>query len=183
MKSHKFTVPAALHNKIPAALSDIYSYRYFAELFGLLFGCFMIWYYTGSVYSGYSCIISAVIYPLIAGSYFIFFPKNPYRGMVLGYSKKLNGLDKHDKDARRLVEIYRSSKARAFILKNSVKMVLFFIINVILFLIIHKSVITWIFSTSIFRFADISFGCLLGSFIYIGIAYSVWGLEQWIIGY
>lgn len=178
----RLVISSELRKKAPQALVDIYPYRYLAQLFGLLFGIFMIWYGPISEHNGYAYILSPVIYPWISALYFILFPKNPYCGMVLGYSTKLNGLDETDEDARRLVDIYRSPGARTFIIVNTLIISVLFVVIAMVFAAIHWHSIVWRLSMQSFGFNQIAFGCLLGSFLYIGIGYSVWGLRLWARG-
>jgi len=85
-------------------------------------------------HNGYRYLIGPFVCALIASSFFIFRPFNPYRGPAA----RLGGMEavpESDLEARRLVELFRSDHARQFIWQTSAKM------SSICFLLM--AIITW----------------------------------------
>lgn len=146
---------------------------------GPLVGILLPWLASMNERDGYAYFLCLLIYPWISALYFIILPRNPYRGMVWGYSKKLNGLDRTDQDARRLVDVYRSVAARLFIMSSTLKILAVFFVDAILIAFTHRSSFVWQFSVHSFTVGPIVIAYLVGSFLYVGITYSIWGFRTW----
>lgn len=180
MRKRILDIPPELKSKVPTDLMDFYSWRHIALVCGPAIGVLITWLTSGQQENGFDYFAPLLIYPWISSLYFIIFPKNPYRGMVLGYSTRLNGLDRDDADARRLVRVYASAAARRVILISTLKITAFFFLNGLLIVLFHYSSLSWQLSACSFSLGPIATAYLIGTFLYVGVVHSIWGFEIWI---
>ena len=115
---------------------------------------------------------------MLASSYFVLNPRNPYKKYALFGRNKFYGLDRTDKKAQELVELYRSQNAHKYVSKMGALLAFFVIaVNAVIFLISRS--IAFGRNIGLDYYETVFVGCLLGSFIFIGSRYVLWGYSAW----
>jgi hypothetical protein len=170
--------PPSLKDKIPRLSLMFVEQRIFCLILGFaLYACSLNGPVVGKPdHNGFRYLIGPFVCALIAASFFVLRPFNPYRGPAA----RLAGLeraDESDPEARRLVELFRSSQAHRFIWRTSAKMAVVCFLLMRLITLADRNSMDWSISSS-WTVPGLMGSCI-GSYIAIGKEYIGWGLKVW----
>jgi hypothetical protein len=152
--------------------------RSFWTIFGIALSAFLLY---GPVvgrpdHNVYRYLLGPLLCPAMGAIYFILWPFNPYKSS----DARTDGLfdyDESDKDAKQLVEVFRSKDAQKFVRISAIKLsgTLFFLMPVAMLALRHW--LNWSFPSPWLGPGLIG-GCI-GSFIATGSEYLSWGVTTW----
>jgi len=173
------TLSPELRGKIQPLVLGLFEQPAWITAFGLGFALFsMHGPIAGPItdHNGFLFLIAPWVCPWPGTVYFLLVPYNPYRGspLIVG---TMSGLDQRDPDAKRLVELYRSSEGRRALIQTSVgvSVILFTVMAALGFLL--RDSLNWSILSPWFFMGVL--GSTIGSGVAIGALHIAWGLNRW----
>lgn len=190
MAANRLVLPPELRRKISPALYTLIAQRStFMRYFGLGLAAFCLYGPIAGIsdHNGFRYLVGPWICPGVTAVFRSFFPFRPYRGIM--FVDRTRDVDTTDVASMRLVEVYRSSKARRYLWRQWLKLsAILFIIMGLLSLPVRDSLI-WSFPYSLHQSVASSVasdwfwlgwgGGILGSYIALMTDYVTWGLGTW----
>jgi hypothetical protein len=188
--ANKLVLPPELRRKISPALYTLIAQRSaFMRYFGLGLAAFCLYgpIAGASDHNGFRYLVGPWICPSMIAAFHSFFPFRPYRGVI--FVDRTRDIDTTDPVSMRLVSVYRSSRARLYVWRQSLKLstILFVIMGLLALPVQHS--LNWSFPYSLYDSlpSNVSIdwfwlgwgGGILGSYLALMTDYITWGLMNW----
>lgn len=165
--------------KVPFRLQMLYSSRKFYSGFSLVMAVFMLY---GPIplraadHDGTRYLLGPPVCAFLALAVHRLFPFNPYR-VKLATGASMYRLDERDENARRFVEILRSSDCRQVALRAALDFILVVLPVMAMLALIFRNSLTWSLSSPWF-FEGYGMGCLF-AWMFLRVRAVSWALEAW----
>jgi membrane protein implicated in regulation of membrane protease activity len=186
--ANKRLLPADITKKVPPVILMWAQGRVFWVLFGFalclagpaLFGGIVAAWIGGAAHLYiWSCLAGAVLAPTTAVLLLLWFPIQPYRDSWQAQVAGMKNKDKHDPEAKRLVDLFASTAARRFTLQAGLKVALLLFAAVSIDAALQWRRIDRSLSDSLKYFLFIYTLVLIGSFVVLKVEIVTWAFKNW----
>jgi hypothetical protein len=191
MSANQDILPAELKGKVPPLIRMLVQGRVFWDLFGFglcLAGPSLTGLHGGIIGLRHSSLyvwicfaaVGAVLGPLASVLVLLWFPIQPYRDSWQAQVAGMKNKDKHDPEAKRLVELFASTVARRFTVQAGLKLSAILMTTMTIISAFRwERLATWLGEYPSKQLVPAYILCVIGSFAILKVETLAWAFRNW----